>query len=229
MEKGSKGNELMLKNIARKILKFYRLKILKDSFFLEADRWFRDNGDYTLRIDYPLNSNSVILDVGAYKGEWAELIIKRYNPHIYVFEPVPSFYENLVKKFENNPKIKLFNVGLADRDSLEMISLSQDGSSIYHLNRHQVQIRLIDIKKFLEEEQILSIDLIKINIEGGEYPLLSRMIELKLIERCQDIQVQFHNFIPDAQMLRLKIRETLEKTHYLTYDYSFIWENWTKK
>lgn len=36
------------------------------------------------------------------------------------------------------------------------------------------------------------IGLMKINIEGGEYELLERMIELGIINKVKDIQIQFH-------------------------------------
>ena len=88
---------------------------------------------------------------------------------------------------------------------------------------------LKDIFSFLNKEGINKIDLIKINIEGGEYPLLKRMIETNIIEKCNDIQVQFHNFYPNAITLRNEIRDSLQKTHFLTYDYPFVWENWRKK
>ena len=34
--------------------------------FFDVDRWFGDNGDHTLRLDYPLNEDSVVLDLGGY-------------------------------------------------------------------------------------------------------------------------------------------------------------------
>ena len=42
------------------------------------------------------------------------------------------------------------------------------------------------------------------------------------------LQIQFHNFIPNAEKLREDIREDFSKTHHLTYDYYFIWENWER-
>jgi hypothetical protein len=71
--------------------------------------------------------------------------------------------------------------------------------------------------------------LIKLNIEGGEYPLLTRMINTDIVEKCRDIQVQFHNCVPDAEAMRLQIRNALSRTHFLTYDYPFVWENWRRK
>lgn len=35
-------------------------------------RWRKENGDYTHRVNYDLNEDSIVFDVGGYKGEWAQ-------------------------------------------------------------------------------------------------------------------------------------------------------------
>ena len=35
--------------------------------FFDQDRWLADNGDYTKRLDYSLNSDSVVVDLGGYR------------------------------------------------------------------------------------------------------------------------------------------------------------------
>ena len=77
--------------------------------------------------------------------------------------------------------------------------------------------------------QLKKIDLLKINIEGGEYPLLEKLVESKTIQNIQNIQIQFHDFIPDYKKRYDLIAKELQKTHYKTYDYPFIWENWMMK
>ncbi|MFH1247258.1 MAG: hypothetical protein V1644_02660 [Candidatus Micrarchaeota archaeon] len=64
---------------------------------------------------------------------------------------------------------------------------------------------------------------------GGEFELLKRMLEQNLIARCKNIQVQFHDFYPNARELRDELRTELAKTHELTYDYYFVMENWRRK
>ena len=86
----------------------------------------------------------------------------------------------------------------------------------------------MDIFEFITKNNIKKVDLIKINIEGGEYALIKRLIDKGLINRFSNIQVQFHDFIPNAKELRNKLRTQLEKTHKLTYDFPFVWENWQR-
>ena len=194
-----------------------------------VQHWFRDKGDSTLRLNYPLNENSVVFDLGGYMGDWSQKIAAIYSPYIYIFEPVPKYYSLIVDKFKHNPKISVFSFGLFGATKTEMLALEKDGSSIYGSSGDVIEISLVDVYEFLAERDIKEIDLMKINIEGAEYPLLKRMIQKGIVEKCCDIQIQFHTFYPDAVKLRNEIRNTLQNTHILTYDYPFVWENWRKK
>jgi hypothetical protein len=68
-----------------------------------------------------------------------------------------------------------------------------------------------------------------VNIEGGEYELLERMLERGLTERVCDLQIQFHNFSPDAAERMAAIQRGLAATHRPTYQYRFVWENWRRR
>jgi FkbM family methyltransferase len=204
------------------------MSVLGDPVSGAVYRWFNDCGDATLRLNYPLTENSIVFDIGGYKGEWAEKIIKLYNPYIYIFEPIPEYYLEIFKKLGANPKVSIYNFGLSDKNEKASISLLSNSSSIYKKGKNCINIRLQDISNFIKKANISRIDLMKINIEGGEYSLLERMINVKIIEICQDIQVQFHNFMPEAERRRNKIRESLAKTHFTTYEYLFVWENWRR-
>ena len=64
------------------------------------------------------------------------------------------------------------------------------------------EVNKIKIKKItdvIKELNIDKIDLMKINIEGGEYDLLFYLIEKKLIYKIDNIQIQFHNFVQEAK------------------------------
>jgi FkbM family methyltransferase len=191
-----------------------------------VDEWFHNNGDDTLSVTYPLDRNSVVFEVGGYNGTWSFKIVKRYDPYLYVFEPVRSFYDGLKKRFSDNRKVRVFHFGLSDQDEKAEIRLARDGSSPFRTEGKSESIQLRDICTVINELKISHIDLIQINIEGGEYRLLRRMLEIGMTERCSNIQVQFHTILPDASSQREEIRKGLEGTHSLLYDYPFVWESW---
>lgn len=198
--------------------------------FLRCQPWFKDNGDETLRLNYPLNENSLVLDVGGYKGEFASAIINKYNCTVHSFEPIQEFYSIIVNKFSNNKKLIPHCCGLSNSTRKENIALLDNSSSVFAKDANVVEIQLKNVLEFLEEHRIEKVDLIKINIEGGEYDLLESLIEHDKIKMFVNIQVQFHDFvITNAKERMNKIQNTLSKTHSLTYQYEFVWENWQLK
>jgi len=194
-----------------------------------VSKWYRENGEDSLRFIYPLTSESTVFDIGGYRGYFVREIVARYDPHVYVFEPVPQFFGQLVAEFGTNPKVKVCDYGVSDVDSTSHMALADEGSSIYTTGEMQATVQLRDIRAVVQELGVNRIDLIKINIEGGEYKLLRRMLETGLVSACQDIQVQFHSFYPSSRELRSEIRSALQQTHFITYDYPFVWENWRKR
>lgn len=192
-------------------------------------RWFADNGDETLRLEYELDENSLVFDLGGYKGQWASDIYAMYGCYIHVFEPVEEFARKIEKRFSKNRKIIVHHFGLADKNQTVRIGLDQDGSSIFKPGKRLVEAKLVRAADFMQQNGILVIDLMKINIEGGEYDLLEHLIDTGLVANIHNIQVQFHDFVPDAEHRMQKIQAALTQTHYLTYQYPLVWENWRIK
>lgn len=220
----------MFSRISRFIRKFVRTFVLRnDKFAIAHRRWMKDGGDWTLRLDYPLDAKSLVLDVGGYNGDWASLIHRRYGCRIHVFEPVPEFHQRIAERFTDVPEVQVHRFGLADADTTMPLTVSADGSSVYQQGQAVIEAQLRDVDAFVREQGIGEIDLMKINIEGGEFALLARMLDRGLIERCRDIQVQFHDFYPNAVALREELQRRLAETHELTYDYYFVWENWRRR
>jgi len=192
--------------------------------------WFEIKGDQTLRLNYPLNKESIVFDLGGFKGEFAKAIYDKYQSVIHVFEPVPSFYNVIKDTFINNDKVNVYNYGLAGKDSKMKISSSEDGSSVYISSSDYQIILLKSIVNFIKTNKINQVDLIKINIEGGEYEVLESLLNNNMISIFKNIQVQFHDFIVDnAKERMIAIQKKLALTHVLTFQYEFVWENWKLK
>ena len=194
------------------------------------NKWVKDSGDKTHRLNYGLNQKSIVFDLGGYEGQWASDIFSKYQCTIFIFEPYSIYADNIKKRFELNPCIHLFPFGLSSSNSSSELYISDDASSIYkRATGSSVSIKLVSFTDFVNENKISQIDLIKINIEGGEYDILENLIARGWIKNIKNIQVQFHDFVPDAYQRMKAIQGALEKTHQLTYQYEFIWENWQLK
>jgi len=193
-------------------------------------KWKKLDREKAYRTNYPnLNSESVVFDLGGYQGQWASDIYAQYLTKIYVFEPHPVYTKNIKKRFQKNKNIQVFDYGLGAKDEQMMLSTDEESSSVFAEGKNQVAIQIKTAATFMQNYQIDKIDLMKINIEGGEYQLLDHLISTGLIKNIKDIQIQFHHFVPDAENLMADLHKRLAKTHETTYFYKFFWENWTLK
>ena len=200
------------------------------------NQWFADNGDYTHNINYELNNDSVVIDLGGYYGLWIDEILKKNNPNIpniILVEPVPEFYNHLVTKYENYEKIKVMNVGVSTdkNEATKTLYVSSDGSSTnFNINvKSVIQIKTMPIDKILSDNNINQVDLLQINIEGDEYGLMEYMIESNTIDKFKNIQIQFHLGIDnDIERRNIIQKNLVSKGFKNKFDYPFAWESWEK-
>lgn len=212
-----------------KIKRIYYTNFKKDIFMINIYRWFDIQGDETIRLDYPLNENSVVFDIGGFHGDFAAKILCKYNSNILIFEPIYEYYNLIKNRFLNNSKVKIYNIGLSNNTLRSKISKEGSSSSIFKSNTNQYEyINLVSISEFINSNSITNIDLMKINIEGGEYDLLTELLEKGMINISKYYQIQFHPFIKDANNKREKIRSNLSRTHSIQWEFPFVWESWER-
>jgi FkbM family methyltransferase len=198
--------------------------------FNKQNNAFKKRIGSSTNFECDLNENSVVFDVGGYEGNWTSDVYSMYNCKIYIFEPVPDFADKIKKRFARNKNIFVNGFGLSDKTQTAEIALSSDSSSTINKNSEKkAQISLVDVMEFINQNKIPKIDLIKINIEGGEYALLNRLIDSDYIKNIDNILVQFHDFFPGAKAEMEKIRNSLAATHEPVYQYEFVWEFWKRK
>jgi FkbM family methyltransferase len=192
-------------------------------------KWYAEGGDQAMRFEYDLDRSSLVFDLGGYEGQWASDLYSRYRCKVLVFEPVAGFAEQIAARFRRNDDIRVFPFGLGASSRTETIHLRGASSSTFRKDSAVETMEIRDIGEWLPVQDIGSIQLMKINIEGGEYELLERMIETGAVALVDDIQVQFHNVAHDSAQRMEHLQKKLSETHSPTYQYRFVWENWTRK
>lgn len=200
-------------------------------------QWLEGDYDKTLRLAYDLDEHSLVLDVGGYEGQWASDIFARFRCRVHVFEPSAAFVAGIRERFERNPSIVVHGFGLASQSTDQaVLILKGQGSSLFHNMSSALEkydrtetVSLVCAADFFSEWTIGEVDLIKINIEGGEYDLLQHLIESGLVNQIANIQVQFHDFVPNAQERMELIHRQLRESHFVTFYSEFVWENWARK
>ena len=183
-----------------------------EDFLTPQEMWERDRGDEIKIIDYPLDSNSQVIELGGFTGVWSKKIIDKFNPNLIIVEPIPQFVNELKLNFGNNPKVNI--EGVAISTSNKTINLYVKGCATSETNvvsKRKISVDSYDINYFISKYNLTKIDLIQINIECEEYPLLLNWIETGFLKNVKYLQIQFHNFCKDYEENYKQIFEGLKK------------------
>jgi FkbM family methyltransferase len=156
-----------------------------------------------------------VLDIGANVGAASLYLATSYpEARIYAFEPGSDALSLLQKNVAPLCNVTVFPFGLYSRDkTLALFHGKNDSveSSICASTRteHQSeQIQLVDVSRFLVEQGIERIDVLKIDTEGCEVPILQ-----SLSKWLPDVKVLYAEYHSERD--RRSIDALLAETHVL--------------
>lgn len=190
------------------------------------------------RLEYDLTADSLVWDVGAYRGDFACEIVKRYACRVWCFEPMLVYVDAIRRRLGMlTDRAMMFPFGLLDEDRKEIIALAGDRTSLYpqasedalYEGGVKMPATFCDVSAFLADRPIERVDLTKVNIEGGEFPLLRRLVDTGDVKKFGYLQIQFHPFYPKAYELYEQIAADLNRTHVLSWRRPWIWESWKRR
>lgn len=188
------------------------------------------NTDGAIIFRHELGPASVVLDVGGFRGDFAAEIMARYRSEIYVFEPIAAHNRILSKRFSRNPSIHLFGHALGESDREITFNVAAEGSSSCRKGNSASEVcRIRNIGEWWHAIGAPRINLMKINIEGGEYELLPAMRACGMLAKIDTLLIQFHCFNSGDDVHRCKIREFLAEDFIEEYCQPFVWERWVKR
>jgi len=160
-----------------------------------------------LQCNWPLNRDSVVVIAGAFRGTVAKAYTDKYNCHLYLYEPQPWAYDHLVRRFNGNPKVRMFNYGLGVKSGVALVrEYGTDACSFIEANADSQKLsdcQLVDVAIVLPPK----IDVFVCNMEGYEHLLLPYMSEKGLLNRIQYILCQIHGGS------RTDLNAVMNKTH----------------
>lgn len=192
-------------------------------------QWKKDNAKERLITFSHLTEKSLVWEIGLWEGKWTDIIIAKYNPNIFAFEPIAKWNKNGKQKYKDNKKVCVFPFGLGKVSEIRQIGVDKDASGLFCNSASKEEIEIRSISSFFQEREIQEIDLVQCNCEGSEYDIIPELIEKSLINRIRNIQIQFHNIEKDSYKKMKEIRSMLSKTHIQKYSYDFVWELWERK
>jgi len=177
-----------------------------------------------------LESDSLVIDLGANVGQFSEAITREFNCRCYAIEAVPSVYSQLPE----TGLVKKFNYAISDRneplkiytsDNLECNSISQEAASIYGL-QGEISVDGITLETFMNNQRIELVDLLKIDIEGAEEAVFNSTRDATLCN-VKQITIEFHDFLPGSISTEEvnKITNRLKRLGFICIPFSYVFPN----
>ena len=151
---------------------------------------------------------------------------------IHAFEPHPGSYAHIDERFDGDDQVRPHAYGLGASDATAVLELAGPGSSLHGGRRGDfatAEVAIRDVADVFAELGDDRVDFVKINIEGGEFDLLDRMLETGLTTRIRYLLIQFHEWHTRAHLRRRQIRRALSASHDEVWCYPWIWELWCAK
>lgn len=141
-----------------------------------------------------LEPGQIVLDVGANVGYFSLFFSKIVGStgRVIAFEP-GEFAFNLLKQNRQLNKfdwLEIYQAGLGETDAITTLSSGQPGMEVYNSlgdichpgadpsKFNRVSIQLFEGASWLENHNVNQIDLMKLDVEGGEYTVLKGMLKL---------------------------------------------------
>lgn len=188
-----------------------------------------ENFTEELRYAYDdLTKDSVVIDCGGFKGDFAAGIFERYGCTVHVLEPVNAFFERTARRFDSNPRVHVYNWGIGAESGFTEFSIKGDMTGSHADNPEKEFVHIKGVQEVFDRLKINDVDLMKLNVEGAEWEIIPELISTGLIARIYNIQVQFHQVGEGTQELFDALQLALARTHKLTFDHGWVWQNWER-
>lgn len=150
-----------------------------------------------------VKTGMVVLDVGAFLGQYSLLAARRVGPtgQVYAFEPDPRNFPFLMRNLQRNAlsdRVVVLPYAVADRPGEQTLFLDPavgSGSSLFFRRRQNVSgtpVTCVALDEFLDASVV--VDVIKLDVEGGELRALNGME--KTVQRGSPRLVMFVECFP---------------------------------
>jgi hypothetical protein len=193
----------------------------------------------SLRYDYPdLTPESVILEIGTHRGQWAVEMLRKYGCRYVGFEPIREFFVAASKALVPFANTRLYPYAMGGSHRTDIFKVKGDMSGQF-ADGPEEKVCVLDVAEPLknfttpgaDERWAPShkVDLLAINAEGGEFEIMERILDAGLTDRIIHFQIQPHPIVSDFEPRWQRIMDRMAETHTLSYYASWVWAGWDRK
>jgi FkbM family methyltransferase len=189
----------------------------------------RQTGVWEVNVTYwieKLSQGGVFLDVGANIGYCSLIASKKYEK-VYAFEPIPENYVLLEKSIQDNhiQNIEVVKKCVGNSENLELTAFTDNmggtrnientkKQNVSHMKVNSTRVYdVITLDKFTEN--IKSIDLMKVDVEGHELQVLQGFS--KNITKCKNILLELSPCSLPAETC-IEILNIMKNSGFFLYD-----------
>ena len=160
-----------------------------------------------------LDSWDIYIDIGSSTGILTEAILKKLDKKgitlskVVLFEPVPRYFSECLKRFKNNPICTVENIAISDDTDDKVMYVSKINNMYNKIYRKGMEIhphykfvtKCTTLSSYLVEKNINRVKLIKIDAEGHDVNILSGMLDfLSRTDKLPFIQYE-GNWYPEEE------------------------------
>jgi FkbM family methyltransferase len=143
---------------------------------------------YRIRqLAHSLPTNPIIVDVGGNAGYFNMMLFSQIQlAKVFAYEPIPENYSLFMKNVARNhimaDKVKVFNMAVTGKPIAEVTIYKESENensvtaSIFtdfaNQNKNVIRVKATTLDQIMEANNIETIDLLKLDCEGSEYPII---------------------------------------------------------
>jgi FkbM family methyltransferase len=175
-----------------------------------------------------LGSSSIVYSVGV--GEDASFdvaLIERFGMDVHAFDPTEQSLR-WVKAQRLPPQFRMNAIALGTHDGVTKFYEPANPAFISHstlvhdgVSAKAVEVDVRCLRTLMQERGHARLDVLKLDIEGGEYDVLHQLCEQRI--ECAQILVEFHHHLRQFPYARTKA--TIERLNAQGYDVFYVSPN----
>lgn len=208
--------------------------MIPDTKLSPIQRFVRDGLNSKIYSSVPRVRVLEVIVFGGYKGASVEGWLRK-NPlaTVHAYEPVPEYADILSCRFATD-RVVVHRFGVGKEGGSRTFFIMSDATSGHPAILSGASDKGAPVEVTFETATDAAktwpgtVDVAEVNIEGGEYELLSALSEANLVSRIRDVFVQFHYVGPETPNLLEEARGVLAQSHRLVWRYDMVWEYWTR-
>ena len=161
-----------------------------------------------------INKIDIFFDIGSHLGTYTDIVVKAYpNCKSFLFEPQSKIFKKIEQKYLNNKNIEVFNLAVSDTEKKQNLNLNHHDltaslldynskssylrfkaklyqTDIDKMNYGVELVKIITLDIFIVDNNLVKIDLLKIDTEGNELNVLKGLE--KKINIVNNILIEIH-------------------------------------